>query len=75
MGGAWGKVEGQTKLATWLAFQKERKELRSDSDDTEEELYSGSLYLIFPGTKKDAFRRMVRKEDGSGWILEYHLHN
>jgi hypothetical protein len=64
-----GHVEGKKKLAAWLAFEKFRREWRHI--DADEEIYGPGVFLLFPRTKKEAFHRMRKKEDDSGWILEY----
>ncbi len=77
MGGMWDCVEGPTKLATWLAFKRELRELCDDDggENDREKTYGGGLYLRFPTNKKEAYRRMVPREDGLGWVLQYHIHS
>jgi len=72
MGGMTGEVRGPTKIATWLAFQRELKGLglhrREDQD-------AQRMYLAWPANKRDAYRLMRKTSDGTCWILEYHLHS
>ena len=72
MGGMGGTVEGTTKLGTWIAFKREIAQMglstRGDQDDR-------GMYLEFPTSKRQAFGMMVRNEDDTAWVLEYHFHS
>ena len=68
MGGFHGTVEGKTKIATWKAFEEE---IRDMNLWTKEDQDASGMWVRFPSTKKEAYRQMVRKPDGSGWTLMY----
>lgn len=76
MGGLWGTVEGKKKLAVWLAFKRMlNRSQDGEADHPRHVTYKGGLSLIFPRRKRDAYRGMEAKPDGTGWILRYHLHS
>ena len=72
MGGFHDTVEGKTKIATWKAFEQEVRRAglwgREAQDNAE-------MWIVFPTTKKEAYRQMVPKADSSGWRLGYHFHS
>lgn len=74
--GMWGQVEGSTKVATWLAFKKVFRDKQDGGlDHVGRPTYHGGFYLDFPRRKREAYRRMEPKPDGTGWVLHYRLNS
>ncbi len=69
MGGQWCWVEGPNKVGTWKAFERRREEEFRDFE--ERGLFPAPPT---PTTKKEAYARMERKPDGTGWIFHYRFH-
>lgn len=72
VGGIRDKVTGATKIATWLAYQRVKKEMGLSTPEEQEEQ---GMYESFPSTKRDAYSRMKPGKDGKGWELWYHFHS
>jgi len=65
MGGIFDEVRGPTKIATWLKYARRiRPGILARWEMTE----------YFPGTKKEAYRRMEWDEETQEWVLKYHFH-
>jgi len=67
-----GEVRGPTKLATWLALQRELKKLGLHRPEEQD---ARGMYLVWPANKREAYRLMHKDPDGTCWVLEYHLHS
>jgi hypothetical protein len=67
-----GTVEGTTKVGTWIEFKRELARLGLL---TYEDQKAQGMFLEFPTSKRAAYAMMVRNEDDTAWVLEYHFHS
>ncbi len=62
MGGMFGEVRGATKIATYLNYDKQRKD------------WTEGTWLPEPTHKKACYREMERDRENGEWVLRFHFH-